>query len=133
MLQLSGHAAETTPFDPLSKLRTANQRCRPARLLFTVFLQACILACSSAWAGMANPTPTTRTLNNGQLILEDVPEIPPGLVNRLQQYQEVRSAQFVDWVEGGKGMLILTRFGELNQIHRVDFQGGARHQLTYFT
>ncbi|HKX57404.1 MAG TPA: hypothetical protein VJN01_14940, partial [Xanthomonadales bacterium] len=96
-----------------------------------------ILAGIGANSLLASPDSATtvqsRTLNNGQLILEDVPEIPASLVARLQQYQEVRSAQFVDWAEDGKGMLILTRFGELNQVHRVDFQGGARHQLTYFT
>jgi len=84
-------------------------------------------------AAIDTATPQSRTLNNGQLVLEGVPEIPASLAQRLQQYQEVRSAQFVDWTESGKGMLILTRFGELNQVHQVDFQGGARHQLTYFT
>jgi len=74
----------------------------------------------------------SRTLNNGQLVLQEVPEIPESLVQRLRQYQEVRSAQFVAWAEEGQGMLVLTRFADLNQVHRVDFQGGARHQLTYF-
>jgi dipeptidyl aminopeptidase/acylaminoacyl peptidase len=101
------------------------------RFIFAITIAG--LSSGSLRADVNNSPVTTRTLNNGQLILEDVPEIPASLVNRLQQYQEVRSAQFVDWVEGGKGMLVLTRFGELNQIHRVDFQGGARHQLTYFT
>ncbi len=100
-----------------------------------VFLGLVIGCCSvtslhAATAGLA--TPNSRTLNNGQLILEEVPEIPQSLVHRLQQYQEVRSAQFLAWGEDGKGMLILTRFADLDQVHRVDFQGGARHQLTYF-
>jgi len=88
---------------------------------------------SGAWAvttGVASVD--SRTLNNGQLILQEVPEIPESLALRSRQYQEVRSAQFLAWAEKGKGMLILTRFADLNQIHRVDFQGGARHQLTYF-
>jgi dipeptidyl aminopeptidase/acylaminoacyl peptidase len=101
------------------------------RLLLSLLLCCAPLTGLSASSGAAPVV--TRTLNNGQLILEDVPEIPASLVARLQQYQEVRSAQFVDWAEDGKGMLVLTRFGELNQVHRVDFQGGARHQLTYFT
>jgi len=73
-----------------------------------------------------------RTLNNGRLILQEVPEIPRSLMERLGQYQEVRSAQFLSWAEDGKGMLILTRFADLNQVHKVSFQGGARQQLTYF-
>ena len=84
-------------------------------------------------AETATPDVTTRTLNNGQLILQDVPEIPESLVNRLNQYQNVRSAALVDWVDNGAGMYIVTRFSDVNQIHRVDFPGGARHQLTYFS
>jgi len=88
---------------------------------------------SGLYAATMGATPVnSRTLNNGQLILQGVPEIPESLVQRLRQYQEVRSAQFLAWAEKGRGMLILTRFADLNQIHRVDFQGGARHQLTYF-
>jgi dipeptidyl aminopeptidase/acylaminoacyl peptidase len=102
-----------------------------ARLLISLLTYAAPL--TGLWASNNAVPYVTRTLNNGQLILQDVPEIPASLVARLQQYQEVRSAQFVDWTEDGKGMLILTRFGELDQVHRVDFQGGARHQLTYFT
>jgi dipeptidyl aminopeptidase/acylaminoacyl peptidase len=74
----------------------------------------------------------TRSLNNGQLILEDIPPIPDRLVNRLNQYQNVRSASFLAWTEDGNGMYIATRFGVINQIHRVYFPGGARQQLTFF-
>lgn len=103
----------------------------PQCLLLGLFIScACI---SGLYAGTAGVSAVeSRTLNNGQLILQGVPEIPQSLVQRLQQYQEVRSAQFLAWAEGGQGMLILTRFADINQIHRVDFQGGARHQLTYF-
>ncbi|MGH8035332.1 MAG: TolB family protein, partial [Lysobacterales bacterium] len=102
------------------------------RLLLPGALLASALACQVAANAAAIPV-TTRTLNNGQLILEDVPEIPERLVSRLNQYQDVRSAQQVDWVDGGGGMYIVTRFSDLNQIHRVDYPGGARHQLTFFT
>jgi dipeptidyl aminopeptidase/acylaminoacyl peptidase len=73
-----------------------------------------------------------RELNDGQLIVQDVPDIPPALVARLNQYQNVRSARFLEWTEDGKGMYIRTRFGDVNQIHRVDSPQGTRHQLTYF-
>jgi dipeptidyl aminopeptidase/acylaminoacyl peptidase len=72
------------------------------------------------------------TANNGQLILQGVPEIPPALVSRLSQYQNVRSASFLDWTKDGKGIYIRTRFGGLSQIHRVNAAGGARLQLTWF-
>ncbi len=73
-----------------------------------------------------------RTLNNGNLVLEDVPEIPAQLVADLRQYQNVRAAGHLDWTLDGKSMFISTRFGEVSQIHRVDEPGGARHQLTFF-
>ncbi len=44
----------------------------------------------------------------------------------------MRSASFRDWTEDGKGIYITTRFGDVNQIHRVDMPGGARHQITFY-
>ncbi len=73
-----------------------------------------------------------RTLNDGQLILQDIPEIPEWLANRVQQYQNVRSASFQGWTEDGEGIYIKTRIGNTFQIHRVLKPGGTRSQLTYF-
>jgi len=73
-----------------------------------------------------------RTLNDGQLILRNVPPIPERLAARLNQYQNVRPTGFLDWTADGQGMYISTRFSLVAQIHRVDFPGGARHQLTFF-
>jgi dipeptidyl aminopeptidase/acylaminoacyl peptidase len=70
--------------------------------------------------------------NDGQLILQGVPEIPAPLIDRLNQYQNVRSASFLDWTRDGKGMYVRTRFGDLSQIHRVHAAGGTRQQLTWF-
>ena len=72
------------------------------------------------------------TANDGQLILEGVPDIPQGLVTRLNQYQNVRSATVLDWTRNGKGMYIRTRFGDISQIHKVHAAGGTRLQLTWF-
>jgi len=72
------------------------------------------------------------TANNGQLVLQGVPDIPPGLVARLNQYQNVRSATILDWTRSGKGMYIRTRFGDISQIHKVHAAGGTRLQLTWF-
>jgi len=43
---------------------------------------------------------TTET-NNGNLVMQDVPEIPDSLVASLNRYQNVRSAGFLDWTEYG--------------------------------
>jgi len=72
------------------------------------------------------------TANNGQLILQGVPDIPQTLVNRLNQYQNVRSASFLDWTRDGKGIYVRTRFGDISQIHKVHTAGGTRLQLTWF-
>jgi len=74
---------------------------------------------------------TQRTVNSGQLILQGVPEIPPDLAARLHQYQNTRSASFLDWTEDGNGMYIRTRFDDIKQIHLVSEPGGARRQLTW--
>ncbi|MEJ2383114.1 MAG: S9 family peptidase [Xanthomonadales bacterium] len=76
--------------------------------------------------------PDIRTVNGGQLILHDVPEIPAALVERLNRYQNVRSARFLDWTRDGDGLYIATRFGAIGQIHRVDAPAGVRRQLTWF-
>jgi dipeptidyl aminopeptidase/acylaminoacyl peptidase len=76
---------------------------------------------------------TRWTTNGGQLILEDVPDIPPEVVRRLKQYQNVRSASFLGWTRNGRGMYIRTRFGELGQIHRLYSAAGMRQQLTWFS
>ena len=75
---------------------------------------------------------TQRTANNGMLVLEDVPRIPAEIRNSLNRYQAVRSARFRAWSKDGQHLYVTTRFGDVDQIHRVDRPGGARRQLTYF-
>jgi dipeptidyl aminopeptidase/acylaminoacyl peptidase len=67
----------------------------------------------------------------GALVIDGIPEVPPSLVERLQQYQSTRSAAFVDWDPRGKGMLISTRFGEATQLHWVAGPGMDRRQVTF--
>ena len=74
---------------------------------------------------------TTET-NNGNLVMQDVPEIPASLVASLNRYQNVRSARFLDWTEDGTGLFVSTRFGDVSQVHRVSHPGGAREQITFF-
>jgi dipeptidyl aminopeptidase/acylaminoacyl peptidase len=73
-----------------------------------------------------------RLANNGNLVMEDVPDIPADIVDDLNRYQNVRSASFQAFAADGKGVIINTRFGDVGQLHRVDMPGGARHQLTYY-
>jgi len=73
-----------------------------------------------------------RATNDGQLILRGVPDIPDALAERIRQYQEVRSASFLDWTQDGNGLFISTQFSDVSQVHRVDEAGGTRRQLTWF-
>jgi len=61
-----------------------------------------------------------------------VPHLPAELVERLRRYQNVRSAFFSGWSPDGDGMLVRTRFGNTDQLHRVSVPGGRRQQLTFF-
>lgn len=73
-----------------------------------------------------------QSTNDGQLIMRGIPEIPEELVARIRQYQDVRSAAFLDWAQDGTGIYISTQFGDLSQIHRIQEPGGRRQQLTWF-
>ncbi len=74
----------------------------------------------------------TSTANNGNLVMQDVPEIPEQIKTDINQYQNVRSAPFLGFSEDGKSIYVTTRFGDVHQLHRIDMAGGARHQLTFF-
>ncbi|MEM7766176.1 MAG: alpha/beta fold hydrolase [Pseudomonadota bacterium] len=66
----------------------------------------------------------------GNLVMENIPDIPADVSERLRQYQNVRGHSFQDWA--GDSALISTRFGEVSQIHRVASPGGARQQITFY-
>ncbi len=73
-----------------------------------------------------------RTANNGNLVLQDIPEIPDRIAQDLLRYQNVRSASFLGWTQDGESLYIRTRFGNVPQIHKVSSAGGARSQVTFF-
>jgi len=73
-----------------------------------------------------------RTANSGNVVLEDVPEIPADIGEALNRYQNVRSAGLAGWSADGESIFIETRFAEVSQLHRVDEPGGMRRQLTWF-
>lgn len=97
------------------------------------------LLLSTAIAVIAAPTlssaqtaaPAVERRTSGTLTLENVPQTPPPVREALRRYQNTRSASFQDWLDDGS-MLILTRFGQTNQLHRVAAPGSDRTQLTFF-
>lgn len=78
------------------------------------------------------PAGETTVVEKGNLVLDGVPEIPPRISARMNQFSNVRSAGFIGWKPDGSGILITTRFGETNQLHFVAQPMGTRRQLTFF-
>ena len=68
----------------------------------------------------------------GNMVLEDVPKVPDAIKQRIQQYQNTRSASLVDWLPNDEGIMISTRFGNTSQLHTLSTPGGARNQITFF-
>jgi hypothetical protein len=66
----------------------------------------------------------------GNRVSENLPAIPPELVESLSQYQNTRGATFLGWLRDGS-LLISTRFGDTSQVHRVSRPLGMREQLTF--
>jgi dipeptidyl aminopeptidase/acylaminoacyl peptidase len=66
------------------------------------------------------------------LVVEGVPAIPASIAEQVGRYTEIRGAHFVSWSPVKREMLVSTRFGATDQIHRVATPGAARMQLTFF-
>ncbi len=75
--------------------------------------------------------PSPDRVEKGNLVMEHIPDIPPALTDRLLQYQNTRGAALAGWENPGT-VLILTRFAETAQVHRVAGPGMDRQQLTFF-
>jgi dipeptidyl aminopeptidase/acylaminoacyl peptidase len=94
-------------------------------------LLASAIAVSICAAGaLAQTSSTVATRQVGTATLENVPQIPADVAAAVQRYQNYRAASFQDWLADGS-ILIATRFGSTQQIHRVTTPGGARTQITF--
>jgi dipeptidyl aminopeptidase/acylaminoacyl peptidase len=92
-----------------------------------------ILLCTSLMiaAPTALPAQPVQSRQIGTATLQNVPEIPVEVKASVQRYQNYREAQFLDWLPDGS-ILIRTRFGATNQVHRVAAPGAMRTQITFF-
>jgi dipeptidyl aminopeptidase/acylaminoacyl peptidase len=75
-------------------------------------------------------TGRTAVEERGNLVLDNIPSVDTPLTAKLDDYMNSRGATFVDWLPDG-GMLIATRFGDAEQLHRVAMPLGMREQLTF--
>jgi len=87
---------------------------------------ACLFCATTLLAQSGQVTP------GDNLVVEGIPPIPSGLVQRAAQYTKGRAAEILDWHPTKQEMLIVTFFGNVPQVHQVKFPGGARTQLTFF-
>ncbi len=71
-----------------------------------------------------------RLANEGQVVLENVPALAPDLAQRLGRYQQLKSAQMLDWTGDGKSLYVRSRSGGVAQIQRVERRGDALQPLT---
>lgn len=78
----------------------------------------------------AVPAPPPPRIDRGNLVLEGVPPHSPRVAETLDGWLAGRSASFRDFLPDGS-LLISTRFGEVEQVHRVASPLGAREQLTW--
>ncbi len=92
-------------------------------LLLSLLFPAMLLAAEPPAASLPAPD---------SLVLDGVPPIPAAIAEQVGRYTESRAAAFLDWHPSKPEMLILTRFGDTNQVHLVTQPGGARTQLTFF-
>ncbi|MFN9267778.1 MAG: prolyl oligopeptidase family serine peptidase [Planctomycetaceae bacterium] len=78
----------------------------------------------------ASPGPSDP-LRPPAIATESVPPVERAVVDRLRQYQAVRTASFLGWHPAGTGMFITTRFGDTAQVHFVAAPGASREQRTF--
>jgi dipeptidyl aminopeptidase/acylaminoacyl peptidase len=98
------------------------------KAFFRVALGAGLLATASVPVAAQRQVETRQV---GSATLENVPAIPDDVRAAVQRYQNYREAVFRDWLPDGS-ILITTRFGATNQLHRVAAPGADRTQLTFF-
>ncbi|HET9391217.1 MAG TPA: alpha/beta fold hydrolase [Steroidobacteraceae bacterium] len=89
------------------------------------------LALLAALPAAAQPQGASHR-EHGNLVFEGIPAPDAQLGERLAQYRQYRQATFLDWLPDGS-MLVATRFGDVEQVHRVAAPLGMREQLTFYS
>jgi dipeptidyl aminopeptidase/acylaminoacyl peptidase len=109
---------------PLSEHRIQAAADRSFLMAVHAWYLLAILVQAPADAQLVTPGPN--------LVVEGIPPIPTALAEVIDRYTEFRPASFTSWHPSRREMLITTRFGDTTQVHRVQFPGAARTQLTFF-
>lgn len=99
-----------------------------SRALAALIPMCAILSAATAQAQQPRDLPSHQ--ERGNIVLEGAPPLDSSMSARLGRYQQSREATFLDWQADGS-MLVATRFGEVEQVHRVTEPLGMREQLTF--
>lgn len=89
------------------------------------FLTACLAALS-----VAAPLARGARIETGSLVFDGVSPPDAAVVSRLAPWLAARGATFRGWLPEG-AILVTTRFGDVEQAHRVAMPLGTREQLTF--
>jgi dipeptidyl aminopeptidase/acylaminoacyl peptidase len=100
--------------------------CHASRPILCALLASALFGATGALAQTA-----TQHRERGNLVFDGVPPPDAALAAGVERYLHSRTATFLDWTADG-ALLIATRFGESEQVHRVAAPLGAREQLTFF-
>jgi Tol biopolymer transport system component/acetyl esterase/lipase len=121
---VSGNIATSDPTSTSDPMTKSNRSATSA---------ACAAAGVLALAGLPTQAQQAAPLRQerGNLIFESVPPRDTQLAERLGLYRQSRQATFMDWLPDGS-MLVATRFGDVEQVHRVATPLGMREQLTFY-
>jgi dipeptidyl aminopeptidase/acylaminoacyl peptidase len=101
-------------------------------VLVRLWLFVFVAAVAGGLAALDADAAEVRRVERGSLVLENIPDTPASVRDRLIMYQAARGAVFLDFTPDGRGILVQTRFGETNQLHRVDTPLGMRRQLSFY-
>jgi hypothetical protein len=91
-------------------------------------LLTCLLLLATATDGAAEVS--RRVINDGQLVLEDIPPIPAGLPATLDRYQDTRATAMLDFADDGDGLFIRSQAQGLDQVLYLPRPDARRQLLT---
>src|SRR5882757_8305822 len=121
---VSGNIATSDPFHTFRQMAKAN-----LSATLTVPMAAIGVLTLAGLPTQAQQAPARQ--EHGNLIFESIPPRDTQLTERLGLYRQSRQATFLDWLPDG-AMLVATRFGDVEQVHRIATPLGMREQLTFY-
>ena len=101
----------------------------PAAIAATAAATVGVLALTGLPAQAQQTAPARQ--ERGNLVYESIPPRDTQLAEHLGLYRQSRQATFLDWLPDGS-MLVTTRFGDVEQVHRIATPLGMREQLTFY-